>query len=330
MGIRIRLYLPVMINLYKLEIFNTVAEEGSFSQAARRLRLSQPAVSQHMRDLEHGLGVTLFERTPRGAALTTSGETLLDYTRCILRLVAEAEMAVTGFDHIEDGHISIGGTPGASVYLLPKWIKDFHVRHPALGILLRTDTTENIAVDLRAGKLDLGLVEGELRADPPLKSIELQEIKLMVVVGKSHAWWQREAVALPEIDGQAFITRPVGSHTRAWIDAVLEERRIQPKIVAEFDNPEAIKQAVATGMGITILPEMGFLGEQESGTLRGLTSPDLDLTRSLKLVWNDDHLMRPVSRAFLTLLSDTYPQVLRVIAPGGALRRAEHIVNSLR
>lgn len=92
-----------MLSLYKLEIFNTVAIEGSFSKAADRLLLTQPAISQHIRDLENSLGRTLFERGNRGVMLTAAGETLLDYTRCILRMVTDAENALANLSEIKSG-----------------------------------------------------------------------------------------------------------------------------------------------------------------------------------------------------------------------------------
>ena len=167
-----------MLNLYKLEIFNTVAMEGNFSRAAERLLLTQPAVSQHMRDLEEILGTELFVRGPRGVRLTAAGETLLDYTRCILRLLSEAENAVANLQGLQNGQILIGSTPGASVYLLPVWIQAFHQRFPDLTILLRTDVTPSLAAELKAGRIDLAFVEGEIDVEPPMKALVLRDIPL--------------------------------------------------------------------------------------------------------------------------------------------------------
>lgn len=303
-----------MLNLYKLEIFNAVAIEGSFSQAAGRMSLTQPAISQHMRDLENSLQVDIFERGPRGVKLTPAGEILLDYTRCILRLVSEAEGAVQQFELLESGQLTLGGTPGASVYLLPGWIQQFHQRFGGLAISLHTDTTTGLVMDLLAGKLDLAFVEGELQLEPPINAIMLQEIRLFVVVGEGHAWEKRQNIRLHELDGQAFISRPPGSQTRSWTDQIFNQYGVQPRVVAEFDNPESIRQAVANGLGFTILAEWGLSQDQAGARLHKLPIDGLDLRRTLKLVWASSTPLKPVSRAFLTLLADHYPQLSQVTA----------------
>jgi len=303
-----------MLDLYKLEIFNNVAIEGSFSRAAASMSLSQPAVSQHMRDLEASLGVELFVRGYRGVTLTAPGETLLDYTRCILRLLGEAENAIRHLNQLEAGQIALGATPGAGVYLLPAWVQAFHERFPNLATSLRTDTTSQILQAIRERELELGFVEGEFSAQPPLHSQVLRNIDLFVVVPRGHAWWSRQVIQLQELQDQAFISRPVGSHTRTWIDQALNNAAVQPHIVAEFDNPEAIKQAVASGMGVTILPEWGLRASGAENELRSLPVQGVDLRRTLKLVWNEETPFKPAVRAFLALLMDEFPQLTQLVA----------------
>jgi len=308
-----------VLNLYKLEIFNRVAIDGSFSQAAEHLLLTQPAISQHIRDLEASLQSDLFVRGNRGVTLTPAGETLLDYTRCILRLVAEAESAVLEIDKLANAQIAIGATPGAGVYLLPDWIQSFHKRFPNLATFLRTDTTSNIAADTLTGKLDIGFVEGELAIEPPLSALILHEIELFVIVSSEHPWTKRKQVELQELHGHPFITRPPGSQTRSWIDQTLAQHGILPRIVAEFDNPEAIMQAVASGMGVSILPDWGLDKHRSGASLKRLTIKDLSLRRTLKLIWNADAPFKPVSRAFLSHLADEFPQLTQIVASDESL-----------
>ena len=308
-----------MLSLYKLEIFDAVAKEGSFSAAAERLRLTQPGVSQHMRDLEDGLGRTLFERGPRGVSLTPAGETLLDYTRCILRLLSEAEAALANLDQLEQGQITLGATPGASVNLLPQWAQAFHQRFPSLAVSLRTDTTAAIAAALLAGKLDLGFVEGEIAVEPPLNVLVLREIELFVVVGPEHPWRGRQEISLQALADQAFVARPRGSQTRAWVDQVFERAGLAPRIVAEFDHPEAIQQAVASGLGAAILPDWGLDAERWQGRLFPLRLQDAPLRRTLKLLWSETPGLKAAERAFLTLLSERFPQLTSLAGPAGRI-----------
>ena len=303
-----------MLNLYKLEIFNRVAIDGSFSQAAEHLLLSQPAISQHIRDLEASLQSDLFIRGNRGVTLTPAGETLLDYTRWILRLVAEAESAVLEIDQLANAQIAIGATPGAGVYLLPEWIQSFNKRFPDLATSMQTDTTAHIAADIGARKLDLGFVEGELAIEPPLSALILSEIELFVIVGSKHPWAGLRQIEMQSLHGHPFITRPPGSQTRTWIDQLLAQHGVQPHLIAEFDNPEAIMQAVASGLGVTILPDWGLDGNLTGPKLHRLVIKDLALRRMLKLLWNADAPFKPVSRAFLSHLADEFPQLTQFAA----------------
>lgn len=309
-----------MLTLYKLEIFQTVTEEGSFSRAANRLRLTQPAVSQHIRDLEQKLGRDLFRRNNRGVRLTPAGELLLDYTRCILRMLAEAESAIAGLDELSSGHITIGATHGVGVYLLPGWVQSFRERFPQVMVTLKTDITAGISTQVLDGRLDLGLVEGELSIASPLNSFPLQEIELHVVVGSKHKWWDEAEVALSNLDGQAFIARPQGSHTRAWTDQLFAHSGISPHIVAEFDNPEAILQAVAAGVGISLLPDWAVPDRLSGARVRKIRVQGARLNRMLSLIWNENRAFSSTAQAFLVHLSEPFPNLSRLLAAGLFLR----------
>ena len=307
-----------MLTLYKLEIFHTVTEEGSFSRAASRLRLTQPAVSQHIRDLEVKLGRELFRRNNQGVRLTPAGELLLDYTRCILRMLAEAESAIASLKELSSGQITIGATHGVGVYLLPRWVQSFRERFPQVMVTSKTDITAGISTQVLDGRLDLGLVEGELSIAPPLNSIPLQEIELHVVVGDKHKWWDEAEVALSNLEDQAFIARPLGSHTRAWTDQLFARSGISPRIVAEFDNPEAILQAVAAGVGISLLPDWAVPDNQSGAKVRKIRVQGARLNRTLRLIWNENRAFSSAAQAFLAHLSGPFPILSQLLAAGGA------------
>ncbi|MBZ0278552.1 MAG: LysR family transcriptional regulator [Anaerolineae bacterium] len=308
-----------MLNLNKLEIFALVVETGSFSGAAERLLLKQPAVSQHIQDLEASLGTKLFKRGRRGVALTPAGDTLYAYTQRILQLVAEAESAVTDVRHIKRGQAHIGATPGVSMYLLPGWMRTFQRAYPNLTMALETGVTTRIVNGVLAHRLDVGLIEGEIEGlqTPQLASLILRDIDLFVIVGKGHDWCSAENVPLEALDGQPFITRTQDSQTRRWIDSLFTAHGVKPRIVAEFDNPEAIKQAVASGIGITILPEYAVTHEQARRVVRAVNITDVTLRRTLKLIWDESRPFAPVTRALLAHLAAEFPQLNTIIMPAG-------------
>lgn len=311
-----------MLSLHKLEIFNTVIEEGSFSKAAERLLLTQSAVSQHIQGLEAKLGTVLFNRERRGVTLTPAGETLRDYTRCILRLLAEAESAITNVEHLSSGHIRIGATPGAGMYLLPEWLRAFQARLPKLAVSITTDVTDQIAKELIGGGLDIGLIEGELDDEPRLAGLNLDEIDQLLIVGRDHALFGQSSVPVTALDGLAFIARPRKSHSRQWFDRTLRRAGIVPRVVAELDTPEAIKQAVIAGVGVALLPAYAVRYEVRAGLVSAIPITGVALRRALRLVWRADEPFSAVTRAFLTYLSEPYPQLLS-LQMGGAQVLAE-------
>lgn len=304
-----------MIDLHKLQVFQAVVQQGSFSAAAERLYITQSAVSQHIKDLETLLGQALFQRGRRGVSLTPQGEILSRYAQEIFRLIAQAEAELTNVEQLASGKITLGATPGIAIYLAPHWVQHFRARFPQLSTLLQTGITTQIVTDLLAGRLDLGFVEGELDAleHRSLGWLALADIPQRIVAGFRHPWWERESVTLGELDGQAFILRPPNSQSRIWFDGVLKAHDIVVSVSAEFDHLEAIKNAVASGLCLTVLP--GYVVEQElrHGLLHAIPVSDVPMTRTIKLLWNKDMPLSPIARAFLGTLGNLYPEVQTLI-----------------
>jgi DNA-binding transcriptional LysR family regulator len=306
-----------MLDLYKLKMFSLVADEGSFSAAAERLMMTQSGVSQHMRELEAGLGARLFVRGRRGVGLTPAGERLLDYTRRLLRLAAEAELAVTDVAHLREGRLAIGATPGVSAYQLPEWVQSFRGRYPNLAVAVRTDITPVVLDSLRRGTLDVGLIEGEIAASERagLGIVVLDEVEQHVVVGPRHPWWGSDRREMSDLNGQAMIMRQPSSQTRIWLEEQLSAGGVRPRVVGEFDNVESIKRAVIAGNCLTVLPDYAVRDETALGLLRLVSLEGRPLRRELKLVWNGAAVISPITRAFLTHLEAVFPALAAALPP---------------
>ena len=273
--------------------------------------MTQPAVSQHIQDLERSLGMVLFTRGRRGVTLTPVGETLHDYTQRILRLVAEAEADVTNVENLEEGQITIGATPGVSTYLLPSWLAGFRETYPNLQVKLQTGITSSTVTDVMEHNIDIGFIEGELEKvnRSGLGSLVLRPVDLFVVVGKDHKWATRDSVTVDMLNDQPMITRQPNSRTRVWTDAILKQHGVTPRIVGEYDNQEAIKQTVMSNMGITILPDYSVAREAETGLMHLLRVTDAPLHREIKLIWDSTAPIAPITRALMRYLSAQFPQI---------------------
>lgn len=306
-----------MLDLYKLHIFSVVAQEGSFSAAAERLYMTQSGVSQHIKDLETSLGRQLFQRGWRGVKLTAHGEILNRFTGDIFDLVGQAERALTDVENLMSGRISIGTTPGISVYLVPDWLQHFRSRYPHLTVALQTGVTGQIVSDVLGQRLDIGFVEGELDQylQPRLASLILEEIDQQIVVGFKHPFWTLDMLEMEDLREQPFIMRQANSQSRIWLEWVLRQHGIEPVISAEFDNLESIKRAVSVGKCLAILPPYVIQSEVEQGTLRVITLKDNPFTRSLKLIWDGQAVFSPITHAFLSELSQHYAALNTLLNP---------------
>jgi len=303
-----------MLSLHQLEVFYIVAESRTFGEAAEKLYISQPAISQQIKSLETGLGSKLFERSRRGISMTPAGETLLDFTREILHLVAKAENAVTNVHNLESGQTLIGATPNISSYVIPEWVRDFREMYPNLTPSVSTNVTSEIANDVLDRKLDLGIIEGEINALPTrLGRMVLEDVAQVVIVGQGHPWWGRDEINLMDFAGKSFVMRQKNSQTRAWLDTLLAQHKVEIRINGEFDNPEALKHAVTAGTCATILPEYAVRRERDLGLVHLLQVCDVELHRPLRLVWDSERIFPPVTRAFIHQLTQTYPQLEQIL-----------------
>ncbi|WP_322807232.1 LysR family transcriptional regulator [Thermanaerothrix sp.] len=299
-----------MLSLHKLDVFMTVAEEGSISRAAERLYMTQAAVSQHIHDLEAGLGVVLFERHAHGVRLSPAGERLLTYARQILWLTAAAESELTQVSNLKEGEVRLGVTPGAAAHLLTEWLLAFHERFPHLKATVYTEITPALVNNVLRRRLDLALVEGEVEPEPHLRIAELGDTYLVVVVGSNHPWAGRETISIYELARQPFLVRQRGSHTHEWVLGLFSRFGLTPHIVAEFNDPHALRQAIIHGLGVSLLPACLVRDDEQQGRLSLLTLEEApDLRRALKVLWRTDWPPGPVARAFLRLLAERYPHV---------------------
>jgi len=301
-----------------LKVFLAVAEQGSFNKAAETLLLSQPAVSQKIRQLEASLGARLFERTPHGARLTPAGELLLRYAHPIQWLLLAAEANIANPRQTVRRRLELGGTPTLASYCLPPWLKAFHRRHPNILVHLRTDTTSRLVDSIARHALHLAIIEGELPDESTVAYTVLQELPFYAVAPKEPPWTRYKRLPLQALHGQPFVARPPEAHTRRWMDQIFAQYHIQPRVVAELDSPDAIKEAVSHGLGVTLLPSCMLQDAGKNPPLHIMEIEGMLLKRYLKAIWPKDMPLYPSALAFLEVLQEEFPHL------GDVVRQARH------
>jgi DNA-binding transcriptional LysR family regulator len=252
------------LNLDHLRAFVSVIELGSFSAAADRLSLTQPAVSLQIRQLEKRLGTPLIERVGRRAKPTGAGVELLAHAGRIGAAVSSAVDAVARHATGTLGRMRLGTGATACIFLLPPVLRELRRRHPDLEITVTTGNTPDIVKAVEENDLDLGLVTMPASG---------RALEIRPVIDDEFVAIAPQGMPLPgRVTAAALSRRPVllfepGGHTRRITDAWLARGGVTLKPIMSLGSVEAIKQMVGAGLGCAILPGMAVRDERERGSL---------------------------------------------------------------
>lgn len=276
------------LKLDQLRTFVDVIALGSFSAAAERRRLSQPAVSLQVRLLEQRLGVRLIERVGKRATPTAAGGALIEHAQRIEAAVSTALDAVAGHAGGTLGRVRIGTGATACIYLLPPVLRDLRRRLPTLEIAVRTGDTADMLRALNENALDIGLVT----LPAPGRAFEVTPVLDDPFVAIAAADDDRLP---PVVTPAALSTLPLvlyeaGGNTRRIVDRWFADAGIAPTPVMDLGSVEAIKELVAAGLGLAVLPGMAVheVGERRALVSRPLSPP---LRRALALVVRRDKVL---------------------------------------
>ena len=290
------------LNLHLLRIFFTVAEQGSFSQAALVLHISQPAVSKGVRELEQQLGLTLVERgaasAPRKLCLTECGTALHAHARGIFALERAALDDIRARIGLQRGRLVVGASSTIAGYWLPAHVAAFTQQHPHIDLEICGGNTQSIVQALLDGALDMALIEGSVQDPGSSERITCTHWRDDCLHLFAHpAQVQTAAAKLP---AQRWLQREAGSGTREVADQWLQAQGLQPAHTLTLGSNEGIARAVAAGAGVALLPakvgqELLALGQ--IATLPALAYPPVQ--RPLWLLQLCKRPPSPLAQAFV-------------------------------
>ncbi len=268
------------LNLHHLRVFAAVAEHGGFSRAALALRLSQPAVSKSVRELEREVGLSLFDRAGRTTSLTDAGALLLARARELFGVERLAEEELSALRGLETGILRVGASTTVATYFLPPLLARFHAEHPRVVLRVLSANTRAIARRLLEGRLDIALVEGPV-AHRRISIVPWREDELVVIAPSTHPLVRREKVSASDLVGEPFILREPGSGTRVVAEAALAAHGIHPTATVQLGSTEAIKQAVAAGLGLAVVSRAAAADQLALGYIAVLRLDRMSLRRPL-------------------------------------------------
>ena len=293
-------------NFHQLHIFHTVAKLGSFSRAAEELSISQPAVSIQVKDLEISLGAPLLHRLRRGLRLTDTGEAVFGYTKRIFALSEELRSTVQDIQGLKAGRLTIGSSSTPGEYILPSAIGKFRRIYPGVEVSLAITNTRSIMDRIINHELDLGMAGASVN-QKGLASFLYVEDEIVVIAAPDHPVAAAVEVSLRDLDGQEFILREEGSATRRTAEEYLERVGVMVKVNMELGSNEAVKRAVAAGLGLGIISNFAVEPDTLAGFLKVLNVKGWDCRRPLTVFHRDDDNLPPAQRAFLAFLKENKP-----------------------
>jgi len=240
------------LTLHRLELFLSVLDAGGVARAAQSRRLSQPAVSEHLRGLEAYFGLQLFERAGRGVRPTAAARQIEPFVRQALGLVRSAEQAAVELRGLRAGAVAVGASTTPGTYLLPTVLGRFQAAHPGVALTLRIGDTREVEQWVAAGAVELGVI-GEAPVRPGLVAEPWVQDELVAIVARRHPLARRRALSGAALAHEPYIAREEGSSTRAVAERFLAEQGVTLRPVMELGSTEAVREAVAAGLGVALV-----------------------------------------------------------------------------
>jgi len=295
------------VTIQQLESLFHLVEEGSFSRAAKKMRLTQPSLSKHIQNMENIVGARVVERRNTGIEVTPEGKILLDCAKRIFRHIGEAEEHISRLKLLDTGTITIAASTIPATYLLPSALSAFRQTHPDIHCFVRTGDSGAVIDTVLEGETELGFVGREV-TNRKLVAERLWEDKIILVVPANHPWKGRREVSWDEVAKEPFIMRERGSATRASLEAHVEssvkKRLGQFSIVCELGSSEAVKEAVVAGLGVSILSIHAVKRELDAGILFPVALPAPFIERNFYLIYKKQFTMKKHHKLFLIFIKN--------------------------
>ena len=282
----------------QLKAFHAVAVHGSFTRAAERLFLSQPAISDQVRKLEERFGVLLFHRNKRSVRLTDLGERLLSITQRLFVVQAEAQELLQDSQALQTGSLVLA--VDAPVHVLPQ-IARFCERYPGISVKIETGNTDESLARLFNYQADLALLGREV-SDDRLLSLRLRSDPMVAFVARTHPWAGRSSICISDLEDTPLVLREIGSVTRQTLEEEMSQAGLRMRAAIQVEGREAAREAVVVGIGVGVVSAAEFGSDS-----RVIALPITDCKRRLTetLVCLQEQSSRRVVATFLDIVRES-------------------------
>jgi LysR family transcriptional regulator, cyn operon transcriptional activator len=297
------------VEIRHLRYFLAVAEAGNFSRAADRLGISQPSVSQQMRDLEAGLRVSLFQRRGKRILLTPKGLIFQEHARAILHQLEDFLQELNSEPGQLRGALHLGVVPILNVPLVPHLMGLFAANHPGISIIVEEISSTEIETALEEGRMDVGL-GFVTRHSPNLRYERLCKDEFALIVSKTHPWSKRRVIPFSELHQQRLLQLPDSFVMRRMTDEICRNHQVRPRTVAEINAIETLLRALRPLQAAALMPKIALRG-REALKLKAIPLQGKNLGLEIGLLRLSDSAANSAVAAFTSLVKAVVPKLIK-------------------
>lgn len=272
---------------FRLQVFYTVALNASFTKAARELHITQPAITNNIRELENSLGISLFNRNHGGISLTEAGKIVLEYTERAIDQYKKMEYEIGRLKKSFSGKLKIGASTTIEQYVLPVLLSRFNKKYPDIEILVFNHNTMNVEKDVLSHKIDLGVIEGN-PGQMEFKYIPFMQDEIVAIAHVSQPVSKKSQISLEELIHTPLVLREMGSGTLDVILSALQRHEIKLKdmnVKMHLGSTESIKNFLKSSNCIGLISVHAVSKEVARGDFQIIDIDGLDITRTFNFIY---------------------------------------------
>ena len=297
--------------LHQLKVFEEVARSGSFTKAAEEMFLSQPTVSQQIKQLTKALGIPLFEQIGKRIYLTDAGKEVLSACKDISEKMSQLEMTLADLKGLKQGNLRLAVITTAK-YFVPRLLGQFRHRYPGIKIALQVTNRKQVLERLSENVDDLYIL-GQPPEGLDINLRPILENALVAIAPSDHPLAGEKNIPLQRLAQEPFIIREAGSGTRMAVEQFFAENRVEMNVEMEIGSNEAIKHAIVGGLGVSVLSRHVLALEGTKGPLTILDVEGFPIQRHWYIVYPSTKQLSVVASTFLEYLLNEGKQMIAKI-----------------
>jgi len=299
-----------MLNFNQLRTFHYAAKHLSFTEAANRLFVTQPAVTAQIKALEEGCNLKLFRKKGRQVHLTEEGNTLFNYTQKFFRYEKEIENAIDDMKELKRGVLRIGSTKTYARYFMPSLLTSFHKDYPHIKIHLHEGSSLDMTNSLLEFKNDVAVI-AKAEENPDISFIPFSQEELVIVVPPDHPLTTKKRISPQDLAKEPLIMKERGSGTRKRVNKLFEQHQCTPNTLMETSNNEFIKQLIQRREGVSILVKACVAAEIKEGKLALLRLTGQRIYLDVSFAYLKNQPLSAPARAFEKILKKLRSEDMR-------------------